>query len=118
MFSVLIFCVILYLLRRFERDRPNAIWFVPFCFVLWANVHGGWFVGLAVLGVWVLGDAILSASRQRTCVLVSVLVLSVMATAVNPYTVDLWRFLGETVAESGPTSRTGHHCSSCRSPSS
>ena len=102
MFSVLIFCVILYLLRRFERDRPNAIWFVPFCFALWANVHGGWFVGLAVLSVWVLADAVQSASRQRTFVLVGVLALSVMATAVNPYTVDLWRFLGETVREERP----------------
>ncbi len=34
MFSVLIFCVILYLLRRSERDRPAAIWFVPILFRL------------------------------------------------------------------------------------
>ena len=101
-FSVLIFCVILYLLRRFERDRPNAIWFVPLCFALWANVHGGWFVGLAVLGVWTVIDAIQSGPRKRTVVVLGVFALSILATAVNPYTVDLWRFLGETVRGERP----------------
>jgi len=101
-FSVLIFCAILYLLRRAERDRPAAIWFVPLCFGLWANLHGGWFVGLAALSVWVLADAIQNASRRRTLTLLSVLALSVVATAVNPYTVDLWRFLGETVRGERP----------------
>jgi hypothetical protein len=97
MFSVLIFLVVLYLLRRFERDWPRAVWFIPVCFGLWANLHGGWFVGLAGVSVWVAVDAIQSGSKKRTLILVSVLVLSALATAVNPYTIDLWRFLGETV---------------------
>ena len=102
LFSVLIFFVILYLLRRFERDRPTAIWLVPVCFTLWANVHGGWFVGLAVLSVWIAGDAIQNASKRRTLTLLAALALSVLATAVNPYAFDLWRFLGETVRGQRP----------------
>ena len=102
MFSVLIFLVILYLLRRYERDWPRAVWGIPVCFGLWANLHGGWFVGLAALSVWVLGDAVWSASRRRTLTLLSVLALSGAATAINPYTFDLWRFLGETVRGNRP----------------
>jgi hypothetical protein len=102
MFSVLIFSVVFYLLRRSDRDRPGAIWFIPVCFGLWANLHGGWFVGLAALSVWILSDVIRSASRRRALTRLSVLTLSVLATAANPYTVDLWRFLGETVRGERP----------------
>ena len=56
LFSVAVFCALLYLLRAADKGRTKALWCVPLCFVAWANLHGGWIVGVAVLGVWLLGD--------------------------------------------------------------
>src|SRR5690606_4624213 len=33
----------------------RAWWGIPPLFVLWANVHGGWVLGLGVLGAWMIG---------------------------------------------------------------
>ena len=97
MFSVAICCAMLYVLREAGRGRRRAIWFVPLFFAAWVNLHGGWIVGLAVLGVWMLGEAWQRRSLRWTLVLATVGVLAVAATVVNPYGPGLWRFLAETV---------------------
>ena len=67
----------------------RARWAVPLLFVAWANLHGGWVVGLGVLAVW--------ACTTNTRAAWAVLFVSVGATLVNPYGINLWRFLWETV---------------------
>jgi hypothetical protein len=71
---------------------------VPFLFVVWVNVHGGWVVGLGVLVVW-SGCQIVEAAGQRPslAVLGIVAVLSVAATLLNPYGWHLWEFIASTV---------------------
>jgi hypothetical protein len=97
MFSVAICCGLLYLLRQTGRGHLRAIWYVPLLFAAWVNLHGGWIVGLAVLGVWMLGDAWRRRSLRWTLVLAAVGTLVLAATLLNPYGVGLWRFLAETV---------------------
>jgi len=46
LFSVAIFCVVLYLLRRADKGHQRALWGVPLCFAAWTNLHGAWIVGL------------------------------------------------------------------------
>lgn len=36
---------------------PRLPWVLPFVFALWANLHGGVVVGLALLGIWVTAEA-------------------------------------------------------------
>jgi hypothetical protein len=102
MFSVAICCVMLYLLRQIDRGHTRAIWYVPLLFAAWVNLHGGWIVGLAVLGVWMLGDAWQRRRLRWTLVLAAVGALVVVTTLVNPYGVGLWRFLAETVGLDRP----------------
>jgi len=97
MFSVAIFCAMLYLLRETGRGRPKALWCVPFFFVAWVNLHGGWIVGLAALGVWILGDAWQRRTIRWTLALTAVGALALLATLFNPYGTGLWQFLAETV---------------------
>jgi hypothetical protein len=102
LFSVAVFCTILYLLRQADRGRPKALWFVPLCFVAWANLHGGWIVGVAVLGVWIAGDWLEQPTLNRAVMLASVGLLSIAATLVNPYGLGLWQFVMETVRPARP----------------
>lgn len=97
MFSVAICCGMLFLLRQTGRGYARTIWYVPLLFAAWVNLHGGWIVGLAVLGVWMLGDAWQRRSIRWTVVLAALGALVLIATLFNPYGVGLWRFLAETV---------------------
>jgi hypothetical protein len=97
MFSVAICCAMLYLLRETGRSRSRAIWYVPILFAAWVNLHGGWIVGFAALGVWMLGDAWQRRSSRSTLTLAAVAALVLMATLMNPFGLGLWRFVADTV---------------------
>jgi hypothetical protein len=102
LFSVLFFCLLLWLLRTADRGCERAFIAVPLCFAVWANFHGGWIVGLATLAVWAAGDAWQQWNRRRTLVLSAVATCSLLATLANPYGPGLWRFLAATVGLSRP----------------
>ena len=65
-------------------------WWLPLLFLLWANVHGGWTFGIAVLLVHAI------ASRSTRTRLVAG--LCVLATLVNPYGVHLWMAIAEAMS--------------------
>ena len=72
--------------------RPRRLSVVPLILASWANLHGGWLVGLGVVWMWAVGEAIEGRRGELRVALVSTL-----ATLVTPYGWGLWRFLGETV---------------------
>jgi hypothetical protein len=102
LFSVALFCVLLSLLRSAGKGRRAALWGIPPCFALWANLHGAWIVGLGVLAVWIAGEAWHRKSPRRALLLAAIGVLAVAATLVNPYGYGLWQFIAETVRPARP----------------
>lgn len=97
-FSVLLFAGLLALLTRADDGRRRGLVMVPAIFALWVNFHGGWIVGLGVLGFW---TAVRSVDRRlgwgARVFIAGIGIASVAATLVNPYGRDLWRFMAETV---------------------
>ncbi len=75
---------------------------LPLIFVVWANMHGGWIVGAAVCGLWIVGRALDQRVVRPLLAPAAALVTSVGATILNPYGWRLWRFLWETVGVSRP----------------
>ena len=51
-------CLELYWLNGYLSGRSRAIYFFPLLMVLWANLHGGWVIGFAWLGVALVSEAI------------------------------------------------------------
>ncbi|MEO7193045.1 MAG: hypothetical protein ABI051_18510 [Vicinamibacterales bacterium] len=74
--------------------RPLWRW-LPFVFVFWANVHGGWIVGLGVLVLHALGQIYLHRVWRRGWVALTA--VCAIATLGTPYTWRLWTFVWETV---------------------
>jgi len=92
LFSVLLFAGLVTLMDGVERGGRTPYLEVAGLFCLWANFHGGWIVGLGVLGLW-------SVFHPRRLPLLAV---AAAATLINPYGVGLWKFLYSTVGLARP----------------
>ncbi len=81
-------------------DSPRRRWWLPLLFAVWANAHGGWLVGLGVLGAWAGGSVL--TDRSRLGHWTGVCAASLAGTLLTPYGVTLWAFLLDTVRLSRP----------------
>ena len=98
LFSVLFFAVLLITLTRVDEGRRWRLLIVAPLMALWVNVHGGWIVGIGVLGLWTAARIVDSRMPWNERLLLAIAGLaSLVATWLNPYGVDMWRFLAETV---------------------
>ncbi len=121
-FAALLFALQFLLLVRGNAQRVDAddqptisfnwrTWVgVPVLFALWANLHGSFVVGLAVLGCFWLGRIVEVAWQTRSIAQVIrdaqvrrwtfLTELALVATLLNPYGLDLWiytiRFAGNS----------------------
>ncbi len=102
-FGLLCLAVLLWCVVRSDRRDLSDSWrwplFIGLTFALWANLHGSFIVGFAVLGGWVLGRAIDAALltgrvlagfrdaplwRRLWC-----LEFAILGSCMNPYGFDL-----------------------------
>jgi hypothetical protein len=92
-FGLFFFTAIIYALSSPTLSR-RAMYLLPVMFLLWANLHGTFMAGLAVLGLHTLGRLI---ERRRfdseVCRLAVVCVLSGLATLMNPHGPYLYQHL-------------------------
>jgi hypothetical protein len=101
LFSLLLFAVLLSCLLAARRGSQRWLLVLPPLFAAWANLHGGWIVGGAILALW---TAALLVTNERRFALASATagLVSLMATLATPYGITLWHFLRETVGLSRP----------------
>jgi hypothetical protein len=84
LFSLVLFCAVLLLLRA-ESQRPSRhVWLLVPLIVLWANLHGGVLVGLAIAAAYL----VLERARREPVVAASVLAASCGALFMTPALVD------------------------------
>jgi hypothetical protein len=91
-----------------NRVFQQAVWLLPLLMLVWVNVHGGFLIGLVLLGIFLLGAAwtwfkakdarieellqkIAAGKRARSLAWVGL--LSVGASLVNPYGWNLHRHI-------------------------
>lgn len=102
-FSVLLCAGLLSILVEADRGRRRTLVAAVPVMLLWANLHGGWIVGLGILLIWCAVRLTWSnpgaIDRRR---IAAVAVAATAATLVNPYGVGLWTFLRDTVGLSRP----------------
>ncbi len=103
LFSLLLFGVLLSVLLRADRGQRRALFLVPAVMMVWANLHGGWLVGMATFAVWVGVRLIRPGPRSPDrAVLVVVGLGAAAATLINPYGIGLWSFLQATAGMPRP----------------
>lgn len=60
------FLAVVLLLFLLERERPAKLWVYGLLFAVWANLHGGFFFGLVLIGIYLVGalaEAVSPADR-------------------------------------------------------
>jgi hypothetical protein len=63
-------------------------YYMPILFLFWANLHGGFVIGLGTLVVFVVLKK--HQTRRKMALEVGILLLSGAATLINPYGIRLW----------------------------
>lgn len=97
------------------RTLPLELAAMPLLLLVWANVHGGFLVGLGLFGVYggvTLGESLLALVRgrsapldsRRMAALTAVCLAAVAAPLVNPYGVELYVYLAQTLDMHGEIS--------------
>lgn len=96
MLTALLLAVFALILTRYQQGHgERALWMLPPLLALWVNLHGGYIIGVALLGLTVAGE-IFARLRRQTCAplrpLLLVTVLSVAATLLSPHGLDALRY--------------------------
>lgn len=123
LFSLTLFAWLLAVLTAAEDGRRRLLPIAVAILAVWANLHGGWILGLGTLAVWSGGSWLsrgsakalaerhtapaerLKASTAKATadksaerwILTAVVLLAAVATLINPYGWHLWSFIVETV---------------------
>ncbi len=88
LFGITLFAVLLWLIAVRARS-PRLYLLAPVVVALWANVHGSFVLGPALLGYAWLSDI---AAKQPARVALWILVAGTLATLVNPYLAGVWLY--------------------------
>src|SRR5262249_31923880 len=101
--TYLFFLVTLVVIKKADAKQYKWLLLLPPVFALWANMHGGFLSGPAILGVWSCVHLLANCRRGtteekvRTCaIVVGAFVASLLFTFANPYGIELLQFLLRT----------------------
>lgn len=80
------------------KKKIKYLFILPFGFLLWANIHGSFAAGLIALAIFSLGYII--RTRELNIALAFASILSLCATLINPYGLEVWREVCSSVLDS------------------
>jgi hypothetical protein len=98
-FTLLFASIFLWLLSDYvQREQKRRIWILVPLMVLWANLHGGFLIGLALIAATIIGILLdtlaaglsLAKSWPRVRLLGVVLIGCFLAALINPYGVGIY----------------------------
>ncbi len=98
LFTLLFVAVSYHLLEKVRTGRTALLWWLPPLTILWTNLHGGFFVGILLIGAYAAGElagwllspeaAARRASLLRVRPYLACAAACLLASLINPYT---WR---------------------------
>jgi hypothetical protein len=94
LFDYIFLAALLALLNRDARGRPARLWLAIPIMALWANLHGGFFTGIAVLGFYAVvagaQDWVAGRGLRRGLWVAAVAMLALLETLLNPFGIHAW----------------------------
>jgi hypothetical protein len=99
LFTFLFLAIFLYILLRLKyMNEKRRLILLPLIMVIWANAHGGYLIGIVLVGIFWLTEMVrcfFYKTAGETCsatfrVLSMTLVATLIASLLTPYTYELW----------------------------
>ncbi|EEG09801.1 hypothetical protein [Pseudogulbenkiania ferrooxidans] len=109
-FTFLLFALLLRVLFRFKYCASDrGLGWIPLIMLLWANLHGGFFLGLVLMAAFTAAEWAKYCWRDAAgCIAVSrltrlslVVLLGLLATAINPQGFSYWLYPYNAIVASG-----------------
>jgi hypothetical protein len=103
MITFAISCLELYWLHGYLSGRSRALTFFPLVMAVWANLHGGWVIGFAWLGIALVSELVMwawdrpnPAHKAHVRFLAIITVASVLAVLATPHGLNLYLYPFQT----------------------
>jgi hypothetical protein len=114
MLTLLLASVLLLILER-SYERPKLLWWTPALILLWVNLHAGFALGIALIVLFLVGDALdvafgfkdRTASAARFRALAFAMVACVAVVPLNPYGAAMYAYPLETLRSQAMQSYIG-----------
>ena len=119
MLTLLLASLLLLILDR-SYERPRLLWWIPVWMLLWVNLHAGYALGIALVALFLLGDAldvafgfgelglqVQSARTVRFRTLALVIVVCAAVVVLNPYGAAMYAYPLETLRSQAMQSYIG-----------
>ncbi len=94
LFDYIFLSALLAMLARESRGRRARLWLAVPMMALWANLHGGFFIGPVVLGLYAavagVQDRLAGRGWQHAIKLAALTLAALIATLVNPFGIREW----------------------------
>jgi len=103
MFSFAFTAVVAYLLHRYKRGDPKAIWWLPATILVWVNTHGGFAVGFILMVAYLFGEVgnrvlgIGKLGNWEIGKLALVFLVCLLMVPINPNGAQMWGYPFRTV---------------------
>lgn len=108
MFNILFGAWIVFVVEQIKRGRMSIrwVWSFPILFLFWVNMHGGFLLGFAILGVYVVGEGaqyFFQGEREgglswgQLVPLTGASIVGFFLTLANPNTYRMWLYAFETL---------------------
>ena len=109
-FTYLLTAIWIALLESIEENKTRSWWLLPVVMLLWVNLHGMFVLGIAILGIYLVGDFLdhPSISWFRTTKARSLLLaagLSLIATFLSPSGPRIWEAIASLGSNAYITSK-------------
>lgn len=96
--SFLFFAISAFLLAEYRQIKKRlALAFLPILFIIWINFHGGFVVGLGLIGCTLLAHFWENRAIRSCLDLFAALICCCLAVAVNPYGFGYFNFIAAAV---------------------
>lgn len=99
-FTYFFFILTVYILEtaKINQRWKILLWLLPVQ-VIWCNLHGGFVAGIGMIFLYALGEGL---SGKKAFPFIAILIPACLATLINPYGLEYWRFMADSVSMSRP----------------
>jgi len=109
-FTYTLIAIWIALLESMDEEKPRAWWPLPIVMLLWVNMHGMFVLGIAILGIYLIGDFLdhPSIAWFKTNKARSLLIgagLSLIATIFSPSGIKIWEAIASLGSNAYITSK-------------